>query len=80
MRYSVEITGPAERNIGEAHDWIHAESHAAAARWIDGLLASILGSNATRQNQVRCRIPGRNATALWLRLKIDTLLHVTHTG
>ncbi len=41
MRYSVELTEPAQQNIQEAYDWIDAESHAAANGWIDGLLGTI---------------------------------------
>ena len=41
MAYTVEITEPAARNIEEAFEWLHAESPAAAERWIDGLLATI---------------------------------------
>ena len=41
MRYSVEITEPAQLNIQEAYDWLHAESATAAVEWIDGLLETI---------------------------------------
>jgi len=41
VRYSVEITEPAQLNIQEAYDWLHAESATAAVEWIDGLLETI---------------------------------------
>ena len=41
MRYSVEITEPAQQNIQEAYDWLSAESSRAATAWIDGLLETI---------------------------------------
>jgi len=41
VRYRVEITEPAERNIEEAHEWLYSRSESAALRWIDGLLEGI---------------------------------------
>ena len=41
MRYSVEITEPAQQDIQEAYDWLTAESSRAAIAWIDGLLETI---------------------------------------
>jgi plasmid stabilization system protein ParE len=56
-RHRVELTEAAERDIAEAEEWIAADSHAAAERWIDGLLA---GFESLETMPARCPLAPEN--------------------
>jgi plasmid stabilization system protein ParE len=91
VRYSVEITGPAEQNIEEAHDWIHAESDAAAAHWIDGLLTSFLSletfplrctmapESSDHEEEIHQLLYGRYRILFVVRKRKVFVLHIRHS-
>jgi plasmid stabilization system protein ParE len=43
LRYAVNVTGPAEKDIQEAYGWLHAEFPEAAERWFEGIFEAIYG-------------------------------------
>lgn len=68
-RYSVEILPSAERDIGEAYEWLSERDTEAAARWYNGLMEVILSLDIFPE---RCPLaPERK----FLKLEIREIFH-----
>jgi plasmid stabilization system protein ParE len=92
VRYRVEITGPAEKNIEESHDWLQAESPAAAVRWIDGLRGAIESltnfprrcplapESADHAEEIRQPLYGRYRILFVIRKQRVFVLHLRHSS
>jgi plasmid stabilization system protein ParE len=92
VRYHVEITEPAEKNIREAYEWLRSQSQQAAAIWLDGLLEAVESLAAfprrcgvapeseDHEDEIRQLLYGRYRVLFLIRERKVFILHVRHAA
>lgn len=90
LRYHVEVSEPAEREIEGAQDWIAADSPEAAERWADELYDTLRSlqtmparcplapENGGRAEEIRQLLYGQYRILFTVRLGRVLILHVRH--